>query len=311
MAVTPEFKLIEKYFRPLCQGFDGAFDLKDDAAALTPDMVVTTDCLISGVHFIETATPEQVARKVMGANLSDLAAKGVKPFGYTLAIALTGAEDDDWLARFAGALKIIQDEVGFHLIGGDTVSTPGPLMLTVTAFGKGEPILRSGAKIGDCVYVTGTIGDGALGLKVALGDLANLEEDHQDHLLDRYHCPQPRLDTGLALQGRATAAADISDGLLADLNHICEASTVGADIDAGRVPLSVAAMKALELDPALYDLVLTGGDDYELVFTGPSGLEKDLSGITAIGQIVEGEGVCVLDIQGNIMETNKLGYSHR
>lgn len=315
MPSPSEFNLIETYFRPLSEGYDGAFGLLDDAALIGDGRVVTTDCLISGVHFIETATPGQIARKTMGANLSDLAAMGAVPDCYTLALALTDQQDDRWLKAFTDELHAIQQEFGVKLIGGDTVSTPGPLTLSITAFGKGTPIRRNGARIGDTVYVSGSLGDGALGLLAERNELPLLVDNYQSILKDRYHRPRPRLSLGEWLQGRGHALADISDGLVADLGHICKASSVGAIIQADRIPLSMAAMAALEHYPQHYPLILSGGDDYELVLTGPDNLDREWQGedfpLTPIGSIVEGQGVEVLDQRGQTVKLKSNGYSHR
>ena len=328
MAVRPkrnEFDRIATYFAPLAADFPGAYGLTDDAAVLSPaagtELVVTTDTIVAGIHYIGDEAPGMVAAKLLRVNLSDLAAKGARPLAYTLNVAFPAALDDDWVAAFAAGLAAEQAEFGITLIGGDSVSTTGPVTLTLTGFGEvpaGEAILRNGAQPGDTVFVSGTIGDGALGLLAARGALSSLSDAHREMLIDRYRRPQPRSVLGPRLRGLAHAAADISDGLVADLEHITAASGVGARIDAGHVPVSEAAAAVLRGDPSMLSNVLTGGDDYELVFTVPEralAAVNDLareSGLplTAIGGIEEGEGVSVRDSAGNPVPLTRLGYSH-
>ena len=247
-----EFDLIETYFKPLAKGAPGALGLADDAAVLTPtgghDLVVTQDMLVEGVHFRDTDPAGRVAQKALRVNLSDLAAMGATPVAYLLSLALPAAVDDAWVAAAAAGLAADQAEFGVHLIGGDTVSTPGPLTLSITALGQtpnGLALRRSGARPGDLVMVSGMIGDACLGLDVLEGGDTTAPgapgAPGADYLVDRYQLPSPRLSLGLALRGLATAAIDISDGLVADLGHLCGASGVGAAVDLGRVPVSPAA----------------------------------------------------------------------
>lgn len=290
VARTGEFEIISRYFRPLAQSAPGALRLLDDAALIAVDaghtLVVTTDTVVAGVHFLGDETPEHVADKLIGVNLSDLAAMGAQPVAYLLSVALPAAWDEAaleaWLEPFAAKLAAWQAEHGIVLIGGDTVATPGPLSLTATALGQVETgceLRRSGARFDDLVYVSGTIGDAALGLLAVGGKLAFSEPAARARLVHRYRTPRPRLDLGLRLRGIATAAADISDGLVADLGRICIASAVSASVDVERVPLSSAARAAVENEPALLRSVLTGGDDYELVFTASPGAVADIETI--------------------------------
>jgi len=300
-----EFELIARYFAPLAATRPGALGLLDDAALLDErpgwSLVATTDTIVADVHFPADAAPADVAAKLLGVNLSDLAAMGAEPAGYLLALALprTWAKRvaAAWLEGFTAGLAASQSEHAIALVGGDTVATPGPLTLTLTALGHveaGWALLRSGAKPGDVVYVSGSIGDAALGLRVLRGEFASLDAARRAFLLDRYGRPRPRLSLGRRLSGLAGAAADVSDGLVADLGHICTASDVAARIDADRVPLSEAAAAAIGDDPALLALALTGGDDYELVFTAPAAAEREIAALarelalplTAIGEIV-------------------------
>lgn len=322
-----EFDLIARYFAPLAAGAPGAAGLLNDAAVFEPnpdrELVVTADALVQGVHFLAEDSPNLIGRKLIRVNLSDLAAMGAQPRGYLLILALPKDLDETWIKAFAAGLAEDQREFGITLLGGDTVATPGPLTLSLTAIGevpRGRALMRSTAGIGDDVYVSGTIGDGALGLKALTGQLPNLPAAAREALGDRYHLPQPRLAVGQALaqDGLATAALDVSDGLVADLGHIAEASGLGAEIEAQRVPLSLAARAALEADPGLRPVILTGGDDYELLFTAPEGKAADLTGLadrldlplTRIGKIVGERGVRVRDAGGQVISLTGGGWTH-
>lgn len=314
-----EFDIIARYFKPLAEREPGALGLGDDAAVLTPpagwQVVVTTDTEVAEVHFLSTDPPASVAVKLLGVNLSDLAAMGAKPWVYTLNAAWPRAIDEGWIAAFTGGLADMQKRHGITLVGGDTVATDGGLVLTVTALGlveAGRALRRNGAKPGDMVYVSGTIGDGALGLMAATGGLGEMGQQERKFLIDRYRHPQPRLALGRSLIGVASAAIDISDGLVADLGHVGEESGCGAEIEIARLPLSNQARLALRGDPGRLINVLTGGDDYELAFTAPAGLASELGGvpITPIGRMVAATGVRVLDDQGKPMVFDRPGYRH-
>lgn len=312
-----EFDLIARYFAPLAAGEAGAFDLTDDAAVLTPSpgwaIVATADAMVAGVHFLPEDPPDLIARKLLRVNLSDLAAMGARPRAYLLTTAFPAAIDDAWLAAFAEGLAADQAEFGIHLLGGDTVSTPGSLTLSLTALGEardGAVLRRSRAKPGDTVYVTGTIGDAALGLDSLRGHLGGLGPRQAEYLAGRYRLPQPRTACGPRLLGLAHAALDVSDGLVGDLGHICKASGLAAVIEAAHVPTSEAADEALAADPELLARILTGGDDYELLFTAPPdaaaaiaalGAELGLA-ITAIGRCEAGQGVSAVDRDGVALE---------
>lgn len=323
---TGEFERIARLFAPLAADFPGALGLTDDAALIRPgdgcELVVTTDTIVSGVHYIGDEAPGLVARKLLRVNLSDLAAMGAVPRAYTLNIALPSSLEDDWLEAFVEGLAADQKEFEISLAGGDSVSTPGPVTLTVTAFGEvpaGKALRRSGARPGDIVYVTGTVGDGALGLRARKGQLGALAAEHRDYLAERYGLPRPRVACGPRLVGIAHAAVDISDGLVADLAHIAETSGVAATVEATSVPLSGAAAAALELEPALREAVLAGGDDYELLFTAPgdardavASLATELGlAISAIGRIDDGSGVRVMDADGREISLPAPGFVHR
>ena len=327
MARAGEFDLIERYLAPLAAGAPGAFGLTDDAAAIevAPGrlLVATADALVAGVHFMANDSPGDIAAKMLRVNLSDLAAMGAEPRAYLMTMALPESVDDDWLAAFTGELSTEQDRFGISLIGGDTVSTTGPLTLSVTALGEAQTVLRrDGARDGDTVFVSGTVGDAALGLALLNDPSADwtraLAAGEADHLIARYRRPTPRLRLGQSLAGLASAAIDVSDGLVADLGHICDVSRLGARLRAADAPLSPAAHHALQADPALRDTVLTGGDDYELLFTAPPdkaaavatlAIDIDLA-LTPIGDIVAGEGVTVLDEAGAPLRLERTGYRH-
>lgn len=325
MTSRGEFELIARYFAPLARKEAGAFGLTDDAAALEPkpghDIVITTDAIVEGVHFLADDPPETVAQKALRVNLSDLAAKGARPRAYLLTAALTAHVKDAWLKAFVRGLKHDQERFAVNLVGGDTVATPGPLTLNIVALGEvahGRMLRRGGAKVGDDVWVSGTIGDAALGLRLLKGEGLGVDDKRARALIGRFRTPEPRLRLGQALVGLANACLDISDGLVADLGHIAQTSRVGLEIDAAAAPLSPAA-RALVADgrTSLSDL-LTGGDDYELAFTAPQSARRRLAvlagatklAVTRIGSAVKGNGVSVLDPQGRTMSFPRPGYAH-
>src|SRR5215472_1274013 len=273
-GLSGEERLIARYFRPLVTAPD-AFDLGDDAAVLTPpsgcDLVLTTDGVIAGVHFLPADPPQSIARKALRMNLSDLAAKGATPAGFLLSIALPTNIQESWIAAFAEGLGQDINHYGCPLLGGDTDRTPGPLSISITAFGtvpQGMMVRRASAKRGDIVAVTGTIGDAALGVLIHRdADLAKkwrLSSAASEHLQQRYLLPQPRNALADALRAHASAAMDVSDGLAGDLAKLCRASGLAAGIEVADVPLSDAARAALSADPTLIERILTGGDDYEI-----------------------------------------------
>lgn len=327
-AVSDEFQDIARRFRPLTFGAPEALELMDDAAVIPSrpgfDLVVTKDALVEGVHFLSGERPDRIARKLLRTNLSDLAAKGAEPYSCFLAVSWPPQYDADGRDQFAKALGEDLSHFGLALFGGDTTATPGPLTLSLTALGwvpQGQMVRRKGARIGDDLMVTGTIGDGYLGLLAAQGRLAMLTPEQNLTLEERYHHPRPRLGLGQALRAHATACADVSDGLAADAGHIAAASAVGLEIDLEKVPLSEAALAwlALQDDPVAARLALvTGGDDYELVCTVPADQrEAFMSKATAlgidatlIGQVVSEPGVR-LSWRGAVQNIRTLGYQHR
>lgn len=325
MSGLDEFSLIERLFVPLSLSHPGALRLSDDAALIDgpvgTEWAITTDALVAGVHFLPDDPPDLIARKLLRVNLSDLAAMGATPFAVLLATCFPGDVDAGWLDAFAGGLRQDCSAFGVAVIGGDTVTTPGPLTLSVTAIGsvpKGGALLRSTARPGDEIWVSGTIGDAAFGLLVAKGRASGLSAAAADGLLGRYRLPTPRCALGPALRGLARAAMDVSDGLIGDLGHICETSHVGAVVEASDVPLSAAAEEAMAFGLGGIDLALTGGDDYELLFTAPAvaagqlaevGRRLDLR-LTKIGRIIEDRGVTAVDAAGRSLPLGGGGYRH-
>lgn len=320
-----EFERIARFFAPLASAVPGALGLRDDAAFLEfpegHELVAKTDAVVAGVHFLPDDPPDLIARKALRVNLSDLAAKGAVPRWYLLDAAFPIDIDDSWIAAFARGLAKDQAEFDVHLAGGDTVATPGPATFAITALGLVKAtwgVRRRGAHVGDDVYVTGTIGDGALGLLARRGKLDFLKAKLRDHLIDRYRLPRPRVALGRHLVGVATAALDVSDGLVADLGHLCAASGRSAVIEEARVPLSPAAQAVLGERPDLIERVLTGGDDYEILFTAPATAGTVLdhlareykAPITRIGRIDSGKGVGVLDKAGQRRSFAHGGWTH-
>jgi thiamine-monophosphate kinase len=322
-----EDALIARYFRPIATD-PGAFGLGDDAAILKAqgeDIVVTTDAIVEGVHFLSDDPPDTVARKALRVNLSDLAAKGAAPAGFVLTLALRTV-DDTWLAGFARGLGEDAGRFGCPLLGGDTVSTPGPLTISITAFGRvppGRMVHRSGAKPGDRVVVTGTIGDAALGLDIIRdGALAAVLADDaaaRQMLAGRYRLPQPRNALAKAVRDHASAAIDVSDGLAGDLAKLCAASGVSAAIDIESVPLSAAAATLLVRGAVSLDAIVSGGDDYEILCAIPENRfevfaqEAGEAGVavSSIGTIIAGSsGPKFLDAQGSEIALERLSYSH-
>ncbi len=293
-----EFSLIARHFRRLAG--PGSLDLSDDAAVFDPppgrQLVAAADAMVAGVHFLPDDPPETIGAKLLRVNLSDLAAMGAAPLGYLLTVALPRGTPEGWIAEFVAGLVADGDTFGIHALGGDTVSTPGPATFSLAVLGTvapGTALRRGGARPGDRVWVSGTLGDGALGLRVLRGELA---PDAAGHLARRYRLPEPRLALGAALSGVAAAAMDVSDGLVQDLGHLCRASGCGAAIEAAALPLSDAARAAVGTDPALLSLVLAGGDDYELLFAAPPERSGEVlaraaaagTAVTPIGAFAEG-----------------------
>ena len=313
-----EFALIARYFAPLAKGFKGARGLASDNAFLAADarhdLVVKTDTIVAGVHFLADERPEIVAAKALRVCLSDLAAGGGVPFVYQLSLSLARGWTEDWVARFANGLASDQRRYGMVLSGGDTVVSPGPLSITITAFGKvarGRGLGRDGARAGDELWVSGTIGDAALGLLAARGELRG------PTLERRYRLPQPRASLGPRLVGVAHASADVSDGLLADAGHVAEASRLALHIERDLVPLSAAARRAVAARPSLWSNILGGGDDYELVIAIAPAKRRALLAagrkagveLSRIGRFARGQGVH-LTISGRESRAPRKGFAH-
>jgi thiamine-monophosphate kinase len=325
MAAKPlgEFGRIARFFAPLA--LPGGLKLRDDVALIAgrrgEQYVLKTDAIVEGTHFFADDSPADIARKLLRVNLSDLAAKGATPVGYLLTMALPKSRDDRWLAAFSRGLAADQRKYRIGLFGGDSDATRGPAVFSVAAIGRvaqGRAILRSGARPGDVVYVSGTLGDAALGLAALNGRLPRLGAAARRFLVRRYRLPEPRLDLGRRLAGIAHAAADISDGLVADLGHICEASKVGAIVETARLPLSSAAHAVVARSPRRIRAALNHGDDYELVFAAPPDAAAHIAAaaraagvrVTAVGRIVAGRGVRVLDREGRPLRLTRTGYRH-
>lgn len=295
-----EFDFIANHLRALAANAPGALNLTDDAAVIpTGDgaLVVTNDVLVAGVHFLLTDPLDEVARKALRVNVSDLAAMGAAPMGYVLGLAWPSGTTQDERAQFAAGLAVDQDAFDVVLLGGDTTSTPGPLTISVTALGRllraDDALLRSRARAGEGVYVTGAIGKGYLGLQAALGTLNGVAPEAWAALAKAYALPEPRLAVGQALSGLASAALDVSDGLIADLGHIASASNVRLVLNLDAVPVPPGVEAWLDRHAARADgllALLTGGDDYELAFTAP------LSASEALSQVARDTGVPIIKI---------------
>lgn len=325
MARRGEFQQIAELFAPLAAGYPGALGLTDDAAFMAvpegKDLVLTMDTIVESVHFLPDDPPDLIARKLVRVNLSDLAAKGAVPHALMLSCAFPQARSDRWREGFARGLAEDVATYAVPVIGGDTVSTPGPASFTLTAFGmveQGRGLLRSGACDGDLLVVTGTLGDGAYGLLAAQGKLSGGDAESVAWLADRYRIPQPRVSLGPQLIGLARAAMDISDGLLQDLGHMCRASGIGACVEASRLPVSAAASALYQQRADGLALITTGGDDYELLFSCPPdawptvqsvAMEAGVQ-ITVIGRCIAGTGVSLLDASGRVIESAQAGFRH-
>ncbi|MBC5764112.1 thiamine-phosphate kinase [Ramlibacter albus] len=311
-----EFELIERYFKRPSQR--NVLGVGDDCALLRPgpgmELAVSTDMLVEGRHFLSTVNPRRLGYKSLAVNLSDLAACGAKPLAFTLALSLPAA-DEAWLAPFAEGLFALADEHGCEVVGGDT--TRGPLVIGITVFGEvptGEALLRSGAHVGDDIWVSGTTGDARVALEVFRGTMS-LPSEVFEQARARMELPTPRVALGQALRGVATAAVDISDGLLGDLSHVLRASGVGARIDAE------AASSLLDVEvpsERRLEFALSGGDDYELAFTAPAHRRDDVeraaravhTRVTRIGRIEGERGVRVVDAAGHPVPASFASFDH-
>jgi thiamine-monophosphate kinase len=321
---SAEDNLIARYFAPLATD-PGALGLTDDAAFIKPpagcELVLKADAIVGGVHFFADDPAGMIAAKALRINLSDLASKGAKPLGFLLSLALPSTTGEDWLAAFAAGLR--EDIAAYKcpLFGGDTVRSPGPVMVSVAMFGSvpdGMMVRRSGAKPGDKVFVTGSIGDAALGLGLRNGAKWQLTVEQRDHLADRYLLPRPRSALAETVLHYASSAMDVSDGLAGDLAKLCRVSGVAAEIDAARVPLSAAAKAVIAADPSALETALTGGDDYEILCTVSQAKVDRFRvaamaakvAVTEIGTIGEGGGAVFRDAQGAALAFKRASFSH-
>jgi thiamine-monophosphate kinase len=324
--MSAEDRLIARFFGPLAT-HPGALGLSDDAAFVTPppgcDLVLKTDAIVGGVHFFPEDAAHTVASKALRVNLSDLAAKGARPLGFLLSLAIPREVDEAWLTGFAEGLRGDAVLFGCPLFGGDTDRTPGPITISIAMVGsvpEGTMVRRAGARPGDRVFVSGTIGDAALGVLLRKGDGKNwkLSEPQRQHLISRYLLPQPRNALSEAVRMHASAAMDISDGLAGDFAKLCRASGVAADIEVKRVPMSEAAQVAIAADNAMLERALTGGDDYEIVCTVPAvnadgfraAAKAAQVAVTEVGAIKAGEGARFLGADGKPLVFERASFSH-
>lgn len=326
-GLTGEFDIIAKYFAPLSADFDGAFDLRDDAARVAAgETIVTKDLLVEGIHFRAKDARGSVAKKALRVNLSDLAAKGARPFAYLLGVVWPSGVKEEAIAEFAEGLAEDQAAYKIALIGGDTTrhtAKGAPLTISVTmlgAAGAAGMIRRNGAKSGDDVYVSGTIGDAGLGL-AALEGVWKTSAAHKAIVATRYRLPTPRTALGVALGELATASIDVSDGLLADACHIARASGVQIDLAAEKLPLSDAArawLAAQEDADGGAARLATFGDDYEILFTAPPSRRRSIemaaqltkTPVARIGVVSKGEGVRLMGRAGKAIEIDRAGFDH-
>jgi thiamine-monophosphate kinase len=318
-----EFDLIDRYFRPLAGR--GSLDLRDDVALLRPEpgteLVVTTDMVVEHVDFFPEDPPEAIAARALRVNVSDLVAKGADPVAFVLALGLAPDRDEAFVARFAAGLARDIGRFGIALVGGD-LSRSGVTTVAITAFGRvpnGRLVPRGGARPGDLVFVSGTIGDSALGLRLRLGELSPPPGVDHRHLLGRFLTPEPRIELVAAVRRHASAAMDVSDGLAADLEKLCEASGATATVDLGRVPLSAPAAAMVGADAALWQTILGGGEDYEILCTVPASdaaafaaaaAESGVA-VTPIGTIGAGDGAPVFVGAGGVpVVVSHPGHDH-
>ncbi len=326
---NPEDRLIAKFFKPLAT-HPGALGLTDDAAFLSApegsDLVLKTDAIVGGEHFFPDDPPGEIARKALRVNLSDLAAKGAKPLGFLLSLAIPTKIGEEWLQAFSEGLKVDCEEFSVALFGGDTCRTSGPVTISVFVLGtvpRRTMPRRSGAKAGDRVFVSGSIGDGALGLRLyrdeALAGRWALSAPEAQHLRSRYRLPQPRLALADTIREHVSASMDVSDGLAGDLAKLCRVSGVSAEIDAAAVPLSAGARAALAADRSLIETILTGGDDFEILCTVPADRAASFVAAAAnagvavadVGRVVPGTLPPILrDGDGKALTFTRTSFSH-
>ncbi len=319
-----EFELIRRYLAPLANN-NTSLGLEDDAAVFVPpdgqELVFTKDALAEAVHFFSDDAPELIAQKALRVNLSDLAAKGAEPIGYLLALCLPENWSEKWLESFCSGLSKDQAHYGISLFGGDTIKSVGGTVISVTAVGAapaGKTVKRSGAGAGDIFYVTGTLGDSALGLQIKKGAYPELDSAHRAYLEQRYLLPEPRTGFSPVLSEFASAAMDVSDGIFADLRHLCHASGVGAHIRTADLPLSDAARTVMRSDRSSEATVFLGGDDYELLVAVPPDVKQEFERaaerrgvpVSAIGAATKDTEIAILDGDGKPVAFSARGYTH-
>ncbi len=307
-----EFSFISQYMRPLTMGYKGALQLQDDIAIFpkdkTTDYIVTLDTIVEGVHFLSSATPQQIAAKLLGSNLSDIASCGGTPRFYMLTGNLPKGMGHEWLRLFSTEAAKIQKQYGLILLGGDTVRAEGKKFFSATVIGevpKGKALLRSKAEVGDDIYVSGCIGEAWLGLQILQG---KIKHKRSKYYIGKHYAPTPQIELGRQLTSLATACTDVSDGLLKDLSNICNTSNVSAVLDAENIPLALKEPKYLIPQ-------ITGGDDYQLVFTAKPRHAAKIRKLkcTRIGKIVansKNDKIMVLNRQGKNIKIKRLGYEH-
>ena len=308
-----EFDLIRRYFAPLATS-PGSDGLRDDVAEIAPGIIATKDAIVEGIHFLPDDPLESVAQKLVRVNVSDIIAKGGRPDAALLALVWPKGRPHEELEGFARGLGKDLARWGAHLAGGDTTSTDGPLTLTLTLTGKvgpRGPVRRSAAQAGDDIWVTGTIGDSWLGLQAATGALGKLSAEAHNLLVSRYRVPEPpRLPFADVVAAHATASIDVSDGLAADAGHVAEASGVQLTIRAADVPLSAVGQSYVDNNRATLADLLTGGDDYQTLFTAPPSARSSIAGAVRIGEVVAGQGVVMIDTAGAPMALKRTGFRH-
>ena len=329
MAASGEERFIAQYLAPLAAAHPGAYGLTDDCAELVPlpghALIFKTDPIVEGVHFLSDDAPEDLAWKALAVNVSDLAAKGARPVAYLMALTLPEQPEAAWMARFAAGLEAAQTAFGCVLIGGDTDRSAGPLSIAVTAIGEvraGQMVPRAGARAGDAVFVSGTLGAAALGLQLRIeaGATAGWRLSAADRAAAqaRYLRPQPRIGLRAALKGHARAAMDISDGLLKDLDRMCRLAGVGARIEFDALPLGDGVKAVLAVDRAAAVQLAAAGDDYEVLATVPpesaaafeAGARRGGVEVARIGHIVADSGVRLVDAGGGEIDPGTTGYDH-
>jgi thiamine-monophosphate kinase len=322
-VLPDELSIIDRFFRPLAG--EGAFDLRDDAGVIAPppghELVVTTDMVARSVHFLDDP-PDTIAKKALRVNLSDLAAKGATPLGYVLSIGLSPEIDEAWLAGFAEGLRDDQAIFSIKLLGGDTIAVPERTVVAITAFGlvpTGRMVRRSGGQSGDRLYVSGTIGDSAVGLALLTkeeGPWSAFSPKVRDTLIQRYRVPEPRSALSPALLEFASAAIDVSDGLVGDCDKICAASACSAVIDADKVPLAPGFEGSVR--PDLVARLLTHGEDFEILCAVPGDKGRAFEAkaaaagvvVTEIGKLVEGHNLATVLFNGTSLSLSRRAFVH-